>query len=1013
MPEKVKILKAVDNDTFKVQLKDGTIKSVRLVSDNNQAWYDGFEKGQPGFKLDRTVSSLIGKEVNVNFRKLTEEQYQSNSNRELGSISTKDIPDLAEHLFSKNQVYKRDIGKDWTLNIKEEPKDSLISPQQFKATQSLLIKKEQGLEPKKILAYQREISKVKQKFGFNTDKELVDFIGRRSVVPYESLKTFQTKTQLTPMETQTKTNILKVTPYNGKTKTYQKISVDEANALIDGDKIKGTNIDELKSQLEQTGAIKDLTHYELHQSNGTKYLFPVFKGNSSQQFNQALKTNEGDYLNAFGNKYATSDSAIKEWKDQFGVSAKYDNTQENKLKVDSGTPETDLQLPIKKDETVTLNQIGLPNRIDPNSKLSKVLKLLPSSIGSFNTPVNKSVQMVDGKKAIITKTGPESFSLKQTFFEDGTWSDGIKKGTWSLENNKVVINPTSLLKAKNQKEASLSKVAFPILGALLKNEAENAMDLTIGLALPETKLFGKLAKNPLAKETIKKGAGFKNIKVKPRLGTKTVYPPNYKPKIPKMDKDKLESWLNYEFKKGGILKFQNGQALPYNYQTDPLYDPQQVISNFTGVTNQSSQNPYASIGTNFMGGIRATPVTTKRFNLPPKYSALGNNNKINFTPNNYTANTPAIKLSEYNAPTGGYVKPAFPIANIKAIGNSFGNNYNYPEGSKDFSTMSDKPKAVTNNRTGFGYQEANLALSVLPMLLNTKVSADKLAYQPFNPAIRGIQGDPLLQQRLTSIAQNKYLQNKATSSDPSQELVRRLVVNRQAIQGNQEAYNIDTQARIADTQRYYSEKNAADQYNYTNKQNTDNQNVQMNNNAMMQNAAQKNQVTGQTIQNIMGYMTNKANDQNLVSQNYMAHKNIENQGVLNNITQKYASMYHSGLTDEQRNDLNFRYNQELSQARAKYNVNNVYSPYVNQLKKAGVYQYKKGGSISDETKVLSVITTKATNLDKLFIDSAKKYNELSSKVSTEALNRGSRLVVATLNNLSKSTLKSLPFKKIF
>ena len=104
MPEKVKILKAVDNDTFKVQLKDGTTKSVRLVSGNNQAWYDGFEKGQPGFKLDEAVSSLVGKEVDINFRQLSGEQSKVNYSRELGSISTATIPDLAEYLYNKSQV---------------------------------------------------------------------------------------------------------------------------------------------------------------------------------------------------------------------------------------------------------------------------------------------------------------------------------------------------------------------------------------------------------------------------------------------------------------------------------------------------------------------------------------------------------------------------------------------------------------------------------------------------------------------------------------------------------------------------------------------------------------------------------------------------------------------------------------------------------------------------------------------------------------------------------------------
>jgi len=1033
MPEKVKIVSAYDNDTFKVQLKDGTTKSVRLISGNNQAWYDGFEKNQPGFKLDEAVSSLIGKEVNINFKKQSEDDYKKNFTRELGSISTATIPDLAEHLYNKTQIYKRDSGKSWTLNKPEVQTDSLMNPQQFKAVQNLLIKKDPSLQPKQVLAYKREIESAKNKFSFKTDKELIDFINRRSTVPYESLKTFQLQvpTKQSTMATPVKNKSLKVSGkpvYKDSGKSYKTISIDEANALIDNNQIVGTKVDQLRKELEQSGFVKDLAGYELHDANGTKYLFPIFKGNSQKNFKQALKSNKGEELSAFGNRYATSEQAIKTWKDQFGISPTYTNSiQDNVTEVTKNNGTVPL------DYTKTATQPFNPfKNVEKNSGFLTKNLVLPKKDKSIETgnsdPAIKdwgsalasivfnigSLGVVEPVTSGVLNSTANAFTRKAT---GRSYTDDLG---WNLADDLL----------------GFSGAAGYVTGAGFAGEAASTANSARKIFKQVSTIKNVLKTNKALKTTLlagitaeygqEVGKEIYNLIEKPNVtmddilkssGRLAMLAPDLlmaKKRFKKGFTEGAKPLPVPEFKKGGVLKFQNGQALPYNYQTDPLYNPQLAISNFTGITNQSSQNPYASIGTNFMGGVRTTPVTTKRFNLPLKYSALGNNNKINFTPNTYTANTPAIKLSGYNAPTRGYVKPAFPIANIKATGNSFGNNYDYPKGSEDFSTVSDKPAMVekSNNRTGFGYQEANLALSVLPMLLNQKVKADKLTYQPYNPAIRGIQGDPLLQQRLTSIAQNKYLQNKATSSDPSQELVRRLIVNRQAMQGNQEAYNVDTQARISDTQRYYGEKNAADQYNLTNKMNVDNQNIQINNNAMMQNAAQKNQVMGQTIQNIMGYMTNKANDQTLLGQNYLVHKNQENQGVLDNITAKYASMYNQNLTDVQKSQLNAQYNKELFEAKKANSVNSLYAPNQQTLQRAGVWKFKKGGSISDETKVLSIVTTKGVNLDKVFIDSARKYNELSSKVSTEALNRGSRLVVNALNNLPKTMIKSLPFKKL-
>ena len=1049
MPEKVKIVSAYDNDTFKVQLKDGTTKSVRLISGNNQAWYDGFEKNQPGFKLDETVSSLVGKEVNINFKKQSEDEYKKNFTRELGSISTATIPDLAEHLYNKTQIYKRDSGKTWTLNKSEVQTDSLINPQQFKAVQNLLIKKDPSLQPKQVLAYKREIESAKNKFSFKTDKELVDFVKRRSTVPYESLKTFQLQVPITQstMVNPVKNKSLKMSNkpvYKDSGKSYKTIGIDEANSLIENGEIVGTKVDQLRQELEQSGYVKDLAGYELHNANGTKYLFPIFKGDSQKNFKQALKSNQGEELSAFGNRYATSERAIKTWKDQFGISPTYTNSIQ-----DSVTEVTPTQETAKKESNkLTYNAVGLPNRLDPNSSLSKLLefdlrKNTEGTLGKwkaskFDTIQPNSVQSIGGKKAVVSESSTDKvlskdgYDYRSYFFEDGTYKGPDRIGRWKFnDKGEPEIYATKRNDSNNNQfsedfkgavDSETNDVLFGSLGFLGRISPTGKY-----LAKVYDKVSGKI-KAPISKITekatgqaAKKGAGFKNIKVKPKLGTKTVYPPNYKPKIPKMDEDKLESWLNYEFKKGGILKFQNGQSLP--------------TLNIPGINSPLSNNIPTVYGTR-------TGVALPQYNYSfvPKLSQSVNNfvnpyqqNKTDqMWMNSHGAGlkvdgdsgrmTGMARATNYMKPLGKPVQPYYDFKGSNMGTSTFTPNYT-GIGSGDFSTMSDKPRVATNNRTGFGYQEANLALSVLPALLNTKVKSDKLSYQPYNPAIRGIQGDPLLQQRLTSVAQNKYLQNKAVSSDPTQELVRRLVVNNQAMQGNQEAYNVDTQARIADTQRYYSEKNAASQFNYTNKQNTDNQNIQMNNNTMMQNAVQKNQVMGQTIQNIMGYMTNKANDQNLLAQNYLVHKNQENQGALNMLAPKYASMYNalesSGLEEtnpteyaRRSAEISQAYNQEYSEKQSGNSVNNLYAPNQKVLQRAGVWKYKKGGTISEETKVLEIVTRKATNLDKVFIDSARKYNELSSKVSIEALNRGSRLVVNALNNLPKTTIKSLPFKKL-
>jgi len=209
--EKVKIIGANDNDTFTVLKADGSKKEVRLLSKTGMR-YDGFEKNQPGFKLDDAVTSLINKEVTVDFKVQTPRELEENYFREKGSISTSKIPDLAEHLYKKNQLWRKQGGNDWEMNG-AIPTDSLTNPVFSKGVEALLLKnKADKLPEKQRLAFSKEITKVKEKYGFQTNEEVLAFVSRRSKIPHESLKTFQLQVPIkqSTMATPIKNKSLKV-----------------------------------------------------------------------------------------------------------------------------------------------------------------------------------------------------------------------------------------------------------------------------------------------------------------------------------------------------------------------------------------------------------------------------------------------------------------------------------------------------------------------------------------------------------------------------------------------------------------------------------------------------------------------------------------------------------------------------------------------------------------------------------------------------------------------------------
>lgn len=1150
--EKVKIVAAHDNDTFTIIRADGTERPLRLTGSNG-TMYDAYETKQQGFKLDDAVTSLIGKEVTVNFQDLDEKGKKKNSGRDLGSISAPGIPDLGEHLYNKSALLKRGTGDaDYHLNIKEVSTDSLHTPLQYKAVQSLLVRKEAHKnDPKQNESYRRNIQTLKEKYGFKTNEELVAFVERRSKVPYNQLKTFQTQPQVT-QTTPTVTQPTMATPTANPAKplarpTVQRLSTEQGIQALSGELID--NYEEIRAGLGDR--MQDVRGWELHTKGDTKYLYPLLKGATLNEWKNTLAegTKAGQAETSFaGNSYATGKQAVENWKRTYsenkgttsatgvasGIKGKGVEGIEN-----TGNPMMDYTKPVtqgtytgvEKDTSFLTKNLIPPKEGDPEFKIEdeggksidgfKLASSLflnlgaafnpePFTSGAMNTVGNKLYRDATNTKfsdAPVLNTLDELLGYSGAIGYLGATApvgavlEGGSTAMSTAKIAKITAKMTSLMKsAKNSKAltGSLTAAALSLGGKEAYNAVVSAGE-KYGVNTPEFWKEVGVSAVPLIvggfamKKNFRNGkaAGLKTTrslrtdfpKVTPVTPSKryvngvlktptilqsklpftrqlpnssgTVFNKTFYDKAIKTNAGGFKNvkpkpatnWTTasgMKFKQGGTLKFQRGGGIPkfqtsgiapYNYQSVPFTNPTTGVNSYMKRSqpwgnglfeNKNSQGNYNVYLQN----------QKKQQSLVDAGYDLGASGVDGYWGNKSQAAQDASDKASINPHKFGSVNTLTPHI---AGGTSFSPNkviYGTRQAvAYDIKPSKDSYSAETfDNRSSdarwdsdkgykqrpqFGYQEANLALSILPSLLNTKVKADRLSYRPYNPEIRGIQGDPLLQQRLTSVAQNKYLQNKATSSDPTQELVRRLVVNKQAMQGNQEAYNVDTQARISDTQRYYGERNAANQFNYTNKQNTDNQNIQMNNAAMMQNAAQKNQAIGQTLQNTMGYMSNKANDRNLLNQNYLAHKNIERQGLLDNITNQYAAMYNAAQ-EADRPRIQMEWNAAISEARNKYGVDNIYRnaqgyvPYQGRMnKEGGKLMYKKGGSISDTTRLEGIAAKKSTDTDKLFIQTAYKYNELSSKVSSEALNRGAKLVVATLNNLPKSTLKSLPFKKLF
>mgnify|MGYP003502204889 FL=1 len=75
--------------------------------------------------------------------------------------------------------------------------------------------------------------------------------------------------------------------------------------------------------------------------------------------------------------------------------------------------------------------------------------------------------------------------------------------------------------------------------------------------------------------------------------------------------------------------------------------------------------------------------------------------------------------------------------------------------------------------------------------------------------------------------------------------------------------------------------------------------------------------------------------------------------------------------------------------------------------------YKRGGTISDSVKMYAVDSKRSGEQDKLFVQTAYKYRELASKVSTAALNRGMKQVELAFKTIPQSKLQGLTFKKLF
>ena len=518
--------------------------------------------------------------------------------------------------------------------------------------------------------------------------------------------------------------------------------------------------------------------------------------------------------------------------------------------------------------------------------------------------------------------------------------------------------------------------------------------------------------------------GFKNVKPKPATNWTTA--------------------SEMKFKQGGTLKFQRGGGIPkFQFGTNgnipswttrtpfkqdwSLENKLDIIKtkrdNYKSITDPTyGINNYLQYPTLKPNGTKYTynlqKDLNKRFNAGlvqdgvygvKTIRAQGFANSINHSPlPTEPSNIPEEKAVGYDGVEYG---EASRLAAIDGI-----SSQHWKGGDGNGSGGASNGAGVNSNnykqRSQFGYQEANLALSTLASLLPTKVKNERLPFQEYNPYIRGIQGDPLHQQRMNTIAQNRFLRSKSTSSDPTRELVRGLVGNRQTDQATQDAYNIDTQARVTDTQRYYGEKNAANQFNYTNKLNVDSKNVEMANASRTQNAALRNQMLGQLLQNSQAYVTDKGNDARLVKQNYLVHKQKEREQTRNLLASDYARRWDLATTEEEKRALMREYNQK--DAELQGGADEFYrSQGYNFNKRGGILTYKRGGTISDSVKMYAVDSKRSGEQDKLFVQTAYKYRELASKVSTAALNRGMKQVELAFKTIPQSKLQGLTFKKLF
>ena len=305
--KKVKIVKVLDPDTFLVQesgKSTGTPYKVRLTDSRNpNVWVDALEKAQYGYQESSMLKGLEGTEVTMkDFGKL--DAYK----RPIVGFSVNG-KDLSEELFKTNAVYTRKPGEsDYAFPPNNNPLDSAITPAAFKSLRK--IKKGEMTDAKEMYAAHKAVNTIYNRYP-NINASNVDAFVDRQQKKYENKETFQYRKPETPSSTMATPTANPAKPLARP--TVQRLSTEQGIQALSGELID--NYEEIRVGLGEK--MQDVRGWELHTKGDKKYLYPLLKGDTLNEWKSTLAegTKSGQAETSFaGNSYATGKQAVENWK---------------------------------------------------------------------------------------------------------------------------------------------------------------------------------------------------------------------------------------------------------------------------------------------------------------------------------------------------------------------------------------------------------------------------------------------------------------------------------------------------------------------------------------------------------------------------------------------------------------------------------------------------------------------------------------------------------------------------